>query len=146
MINIEDVTDAEAEHAKPVQTTAGQAAEAAEPSEQKATSAIDSPQTDANAEEDEQQVSSSDEQDVLVGAAPCTLMSSLWSCPCFVRGNIYEHSNAFMEMHAMLLHFHNVQKLVAEAEKCKESGNSLYKQKDYDAAAVWACTHFHLQM
>lgn len=29
-----------------------------------------------------------------------------------------------------------VQRLIAEAEKCKESGNALYKQKEYDAAAV----------
>lgn len=29
-----------------------------------------------------------------------------------------------------------MQKLVAEAEKCKESGNALYKQKEYNSAAV----------
>lgn len=29
-----------------------------------------------------------------------------------------------------------VQRLGAEAEKCKESGNALYKQKEYEAAAV----------
>ena len=36
-------------------------------------------------------------------------------------------------------HLAMVQKLVAEAEKCKENGNALYKEKDYDAAAVGPC-------
>ena len=29
-----------------------------------------------------------------------------------------------------------LQKLVAEAEKCKDSGNALYKRSEYEAAAV----------
>ena len=29
-----------------------------------------------------------------------------------------------------------IQKLIAEAEKCKEAGNSMYKQRNYEAAAV----------
>ena len=85
MISIEEVTDAEAEQAKPAHSTSGQGADAAEPSEQEATSAVNSPQTDANTEANGQQVSSNNEQDVLVCAPLCTLMSSLLPClPCFV--------------------------------------------------------------
>ena len=29
-----------------------------------------------------------------------------------------------------------LQKLIAEAEKCKVAGNSMYKQQNYEAAAV----------
>lgn len=29
-----------------------------------------------------------------------------------------------------------LQRLIAEAEKCKGNGNALYKQKEYEAAAV----------
>ena len=34
------------------------------------------------------------------------------------------------------LKFWCMQRLIAEAEKCKENGNALYKQKEYEAAAV----------
>ncbi|KAL3149428.1 hypothetical protein ABBQ32_002222 [Trebouxia sp. C0010 RCD-2024] len=90
MISIEDVTDAENAQQKPECLHGAQAAETAEACDQQAAPAVESPQTDANAE-DEKQVSGSSEEDTL--------------------------------------------NLIAEAEKCKESGNALYKQKEYDAAA-----------
>ena len=117
MISIEDVTDAESEQQKPDHAHAG---EAAGDYGQKAASAVVSPQTDANAEGEEQQVSSS-EQDTLVGC-----IATGHSCrlqPCWY-------------CYALRFCFGCVQKLVAEAEKCKEGGNALYKQKEYEAAAV----------
>lgn len=69
MISIEEVTDAESEQQNLVHADNAHAAAAAESSEQTAASAVDSPQTDANAEGEEQQVSGSSEQDTLVRIA-----------------------------------------------------------------------------
>ena len=37
-----------------------------------------------------------------------------------------------------------LQKLVAEAEKCKAAGNDMFKQRNYEAAAVSAAPGFRV--
>lgn len=77
MISIEEVTDAESEQQKPVSADVARAAEAAEARDQSAAPPVDSPQTDANAEGEELQVSGSSEQDTLVRVALCRLNYSI---------------------------------------------------------------------
>lgn len=74
MISIEEVTDAESEQQKPVPADVAPKAEAAEARDRRAASPVDSPQTDANAEGEELQVSGSSEQDTLVRVALCRLI------------------------------------------------------------------------
>ena len=76
MISIEEVTDAESEQQTPVHAHGTHATAAAESSDHPAASAVDSPQTDAHAEGEEQQVSGSSEQDTLVRAALFRLVTS----------------------------------------------------------------------
>lgn len=66
MISIEDVTDATSEQQKPDHLCCAHAAETAEPCEQQAASAVESPQTDANGEGEKQEVSGSSAEDTLV--------------------------------------------------------------------------------
>lgn len=76
MISIEDVTDAENAQQKPECLHGAQAAETAEACDQQAAPAVESPQTDANAE-DEKQVSGSSEEDTLVRCASFRLLALL---------------------------------------------------------------------
>ena len=76
MISIEEVTDAASEQQKPMHANEAHIATAAESSDQPAAAFVDSPQTDANAEGAEQQVSGSGEQDTLVRIALFTLVTS----------------------------------------------------------------------
>lgn len=82
MISIEEVTDAESEQEKPVPADVARAAEAAEARDQSAASPVDSPQTDANAEVEDLQVTGSTEQDTLVRVGLCRLHCSHTESVC----------------------------------------------------------------
>jgi len=68
MIHIEDVTDADAALQKHEAANPAPAAEEAKSSEQTTSPAVQSPETDANVEGSEQEVSESSEEDVQVSA------------------------------------------------------------------------------
>ena len=87
MISIEDVTDAENEKQKPEAVRGAQAAETAEACDQQAAPAVESPQTDANAE-GEAQVSGNSEEDTLVRGAWFELLGLLQTgADCILVGN-----------------------------------------------------------
>jgi hypothetical protein len=68
MIHIEDVTDADAAPQKHEAANPAPAVNEAKASEQTTSSAVQSPETDANIEGSEQEVSESSEEDVQVSA------------------------------------------------------------------------------
>ena len=71
MIHIEDVTEAEQDRHQAAHAKSERAAGDAEASEQENTPSVQSPETDANAEQDGQKISDTTEQDIAVSAASC---------------------------------------------------------------------------